>query len=402
MEIVQKAIIQLVLRQPTYAAILMDMDIVYDPTTLPPGLPRTVLTDSKTLYIYRGFVATLSLPDMMRVLKHEALHIMLLHCATSRFPPTQYRREVLMLAVDHVVNNIILAEDGAIEGIDWVCDSQYRNWSVEQVYKDLLLQQQQHEQGRAGADNDDGGGCCDTNTGSGGNSDSLTRDNPSLQSNDVIANDDPGAEVETRVRVSKAIAVGKAMGKGVSPAVRELVSQLITPKANWKEELADWCKQTSRDDYSFTRPNRRFLWCGIKLPGMYSPTGSMAALAVVLDSSGSVSCDEVLRYLSEIACAANDCNPTELYVAIVTTEVEAEFHLTPPFDFAPVAKAVTSGGSDMTAGLRWAESLPVDVNGVVVFTDGYTPYGHPPELPVLWAMTTKQRAPYGRTLYVGD
>lgn len=223
-----------------------------------------------------------------------------------------------------------------------------------------------------------------------------------MQPGDVMDGGDT-SEAEVREKIVKAIAIGKAMGKEVGGAVRKLVDEMLNPKADYKEELADWCRNASRDDYSFSRPARRFISRGLKVPGMHSPTGSMNALAVVLDSSGSVTDGEAMRYLTEVAAAANDCAPTELYVAICTTRVEAEFHLTPPFeDFEQVREAFTSGGTDMEEGIRWAENLPVDVDGVVVFTDGCTSFTQEPEIPVLWCMTTNKKAPYGRTLYVGD
>lgn len=383
MEQIQKAKISLVLKQPTYAAILMDLDTVYDPTDLPPGLPETVLTDSKKLYVYRKFVSTLTQADVERVLKHEALHIMLMHCAASRFPAGQYKRSILMLAVDHAVNNIILEEDGRPDNLNWVCDVKYKGWSVEQIYRDLQDNQDEDE---------------DSEQSEGGEGDGT----PNLQPADAIPNSDPDAEVQAQERVSKAMAIGKAMGKEVGGTLRRMLDEMLTPKANWKEELSDWCKNASQDDYSFARVNRRFVWQGLRMPAKYNPTGSMRALAVVLDSSGSVSEAEALRYLSETAAAANECAPTDLFVSICTTQVVNEFHLTPPFDFTELRGAFVSGGTDMTAGLEWAAQLPVEVDGVIVLTDGYTPFGNEPDIPVLWAMTSNKKAPYGRTLYVGD
>ena len=60
-----------------------------------------------------------------------------------------------------------------------------------------------------------------------------------------------------------------------------------------------------------------------------------------------------------------------------------------------------AGGTDMTVGLRYLEENYPSLAGAVVITDGYTPFGNPCRMPVLWAITTSGvQAPWGVTVPV--
>ncbi len=57
------------------------------------------------------------------------------------------------------------------------------------------------------------------------------------------------------------------------------------PPPTWRQALADWCLQPSRDETSFSRPNRRMLAHGFVLPGFSGRTAS--GIVIGLDTSGS-------------------------------------------------------------------------------------------------------------------
>ena len=58
------------------------------------------------------------------------------------------------------------------------------------------------------------------------------------------------------------------------------------------------------------------------------------------------------------------------------------------------------GGTDMTVGLAECMNLPVKPETIIVFTDGYTPFGEDTGIPTIWCITSEVKAPWGVTVNV--
>lgn len=71
-------------------------------------------------------------------------------------------------------------------------------------------------------------------------------------------------EAEWRTMTAQAIAVAKAANAGRVPGYLErLVEQQAAPKIDWRDALRQFVDSTSRADYLWTRPNRRFVGSGL-------------------------------------------------------------------------------------------------------------------------------------------
>lgn len=372
------ATIRMLRSDPFYATLLMNQELVWDRPDVP-----TLATNGEQLFVNGAFFASLSHPTQVDAIKHELLHNVLLHVNSQRFPTQIYRQaKRLNEAMDHIVNNM-LDDEGSKIPPTWFCDPKYKGWTVEKVYRDLPDQDD---------DDDDG------SSGGGGSS-----DQPGGLGNDVMPSQNPDkATAKAQRDIAQATAVAKAQGKLPGKLVRDMVFEVLNPVVPWEHTLADWMNSPSRNDYSLSRPNRRFIARGLRLPGMYSPTGTMRELAVVLDISCSISFEERKRYLTEVMNAAESCEPSLLHVALVDTQVQAQRTMTPPLSTEDLAFLnQRGGGTDMVAGLDWAADLGPDVEGVIVMTDGHTPFGRDRGMRTLWMITDKnQRAPWGHTVHV--
>jgi len=61
-----------------------------------------------------------------------------------------------------------------------------------------------------------------------------------------------------------------AAGRGPLPAgLGRTIEQILQPTADWRAVLRDFVATCARNDYSWVRPNRRFIAQGLYLPGVH-------------------------------------------------------------------------------------------------------------------------------------
>ncbi len=371
-----KAKTRLVMVDPFFATIIMGLTPVFG-EKLPNGKDLWLAaTDGTSLFINPTAYEALPLPEAVGVLKHEAMHVALMH-PFRRGTRTAKRWNN---AADYVINPLIVGEGGALP--PKVLDgSPFKGMTTEQVYAALP----EDEEGDDDGDGDGGG--------DGGNplGDDLM-DAPDKSS---------VAEAKVKANVAQAAQVAKAMGK-MPGAIRELLDDVFSPTVSWLETLREFLTETSRTDYSFARPNRRFVAQNMYLPALYGTDG-MRKLGVVVDTSGSIGVEELKQFFGEICGAVDECAPSQLVVTYCAAEVNHvdRFDGASSAEVKSSAKRVGGGGTNMVAALEWFEEHEPDTAAVIVLTDGYTPFGDDRTLPVLWAITSDIVSPVGTTVRVG-
>jgi predicted metal-dependent peptidase len=157
---------------------------------------------------------------------------------------------------------------------------------------------------------------------------------------------------------------------------------LLEPRVDWRKALAGnfrsaLATMTGRRDYVYTRPSRRqsAMRVGateIILPAMRKP--APPSVAVVIDTSGSISAKEVEIFLSEVDGIAR-ANGIAQGLTIIPCDAEV----------GPIQKLRSrgaikelhlpgGGGTDMGRGIAAAAELKPAPKIVIVLTDGYTPW----------------------------
>ena len=154
----------------------------------------------------------------------------------------------------------------------------------------------------------------------------------------------------------------------------------LRPKVNWRKELAAAVRHAMADvagavDYSYRRPSRRQGQVGngkVVLPSLRRPVPSVA---VVVDTSGSMSDTMLAQALAEISGILRGLGQREgVTVLTVDTAVHASKKV---FDARQVQLA-GGGGTDMREGIEAATKLRPRPQVCVVVTDGYTPWPDTP------------------------
>lgn len=372
--VLNRAKTQLVLQEPFYATILLNLEVVEGKKT-PDGQDLWLAaTDGTHLYIHGENFEQLSVAQAKGVLKHEVMHVAQMH------PWRGQGKEGLRWnhATDDVINPMIIDEGGELPAN---VRPGVRGVSAEQRYKDLPP----------------------SPPGSGG------RPGPhNPLANDVLpAKDQSQAAVNAaKAMIAQAAAVAKARGK-LPESMKAELDAIFKPKVDWREQLRGWLTEKTQSDYSFRRPNRRFI---AGADPMYLPSmdgqDAMDTLVMVLDTSGSISMDELKQGVGEVVGAVSDVSPKRLVIAYCDAKVQHHdvFDMPQEAQVAQSFKRHGAGGTNMIAALTWTERNFPTAKAVIVWTDGecafpQTDEDHP--FPVLWAISNPRiTAGSGTTIHV--
>jgi predicted metal-dependent peptidase len=188
-----------------------------------------------------------------------------------------------------------------------------------------------------------------------------------------------------------ATAETQARMQGKFPAhLESVVGEMLQPKLDWKSILRDMITSCAKSDYRLMPPNKKHLWRGIYLPSI---AGEEIRIACAIDSSGSISDDEIQDFLSEVKgiCESYDDFTLHLLVADAAVHQQVELH---PFDPLPTT-VHGRGGTSFVPAIQEAEKLE-GISSLVYFTDLYGDFPpKEPNVPVIWVCTTDQKPPWG-------
>jgi predicted metal-dependent peptidase len=209
---------------------------------------------------------------------------------------------------------------------------------------------------------------------------------------------------EWQANVRMAISIARANNAGQTPGYLErLVTQLKRPKVSWRDLTAQFIDQSMTTDYSFRRPNRRYIHSGLILPG--NVADALHEMVMFVDCSGSVSEDMITAFVSEVAGTLDSGTCDHLYVVYADAKVQVVDEYIP--GDVVKAKCPDGGGTDFDDSFEWLAKNVPDAACVVYLTDMATcSFGKEPPCPVLWgAYTTEAQLahispPFGTVVHV--
>lgn len=362
---------------PFFGYLAITLDCVEDPTLNPP----TMGTDGTHLFYHPDFVTNTALPQLCGVVAHEIGHIILHHLSRRQ------NREALRwnISADFAVNYIVRQEFQLPPGC--LISHDYANKPAEFIYNELPITKVQvgltldsHEKwGNWGKDEGDGK---DDDKGADGNGNGIGRGD---------SQDD--LEQEWRQRVAQAAT--QAHMKGKMPAhLESIVGELLQPKLDWKTMLRDMVTSCAKSTHRFLPPNKKHLYRGFYLP---SVSGDEIKIATCIDSSGSISDEEIKEFLSEIKGICDSYDEYTVHILVADAIVHQRFEVHAMEDMPTIVKG--RGGTSFVPALAEAEKLE-GITAIVYFTDldGTFPT-HEPTVPVIWvSVDPNTKAPWGFTI----
>jgi predicted metal-dependent peptidase len=207
---------------------------------------------------------------------------------------------------------------------------------------------------------------------------------------------------KSKEAVEKAIAVMTEMKKqrGDLPiGLKRLLDSLTTPKISWKKMLHGMLVRTrdGLEDISRIRHNtRRDYGNDIIIPETIYRT--LDNIVVVLDTSGSISKNELTEFISELQTL--EYIVPEYTVMTADAKVQEIVKVKDLKELVSKIQFKGGGGTDFHDVFQKVKKC----NTMVFFTDGYASYPKdPPGYPILWILTkNNEKPPWGTVAYILD
>ena len=201
-------------------------------------------------------------------------------------------------------------------------------------------------------------------------------------------------------------ATSLARAEGRMPgAVEETVRGAHASTVDWRSLLRRYMTDAAKRDYSWSVPNRRFIDSGLYLPSIRSE--GIDAIAVIIDTSGSLDRDTLAAFWSEVREVATEIEPERVILLQVDTAVRdaAEYAAG---DLPEEITVKGRGGTDFRPGFAWLEERDIQP-GVCLYLTDMECSRYPetePDFPMIWTNWGSpppawNREPWGERVDIG-
>jgi predicted metal-dependent peptidase len=323
----------------------------------------TAATNGRNFYYNRDFVNKLSVKKLEFLFGHE-----ICHCVFDHFGRVGSRDRMLSnIAQDYAVNQILVDEriGDKITEVQICYDSKYRGKAWEEIYDELyekaekitmpellkqlgdLLDEHIKEGDGQGGEGDQEGK---------GNKPGMTKEE--------------AQKIKDEIKQAM-IQSAAAAGAGKTPAgIQRMIKDLTEPKIDWRELVRQEIQSIVRNDYAFTRPNRKSMHSGAILPGMKEAT--TIDIGVSIDMSGSIGDADARVFLSEIKGIMDQYEDFKINLWCFDTDVYNHQEISHDNahdleDYEPQG----GGGTDFEVNWTFMEENGIQPKKFIMFTDGY-------------------------------
>ena len=180
----------------------------------------------------------------------------------------------------------------------------------------------------------------------------------------------------------QALSLAKAEGRAPG-SVEETIRGAHVSMLDWRSLLRRYMTDAARSDYSWSLPNRRFIDSGLYLPSIRSE--GIDAIAVIIDTSGSIRADILTAFWAEVSEVAAEIQPERVIVLQVDDALQdaAEYA---PGDLPDEIVVKGRGGTDFRPGFAWLDEQAIRP-GVCLYLTDMECSSYPeaePGFPVAW------------------
>ncbi|MDZ7750869.1 MAG: VWA-like domain-containing protein [Gammaproteobacteria bacterium] len=400
---------RLILDKPFLGALALRLPMVQAKASWCP----TTATDARKFYFNHDYIDALSLSQVQFVLAHEALH-----CALSHFRRREHRdKRRWDVACDYAVSPLLMG-DGLEAPPGTLYERKFEGMTAEEIYPcirdtDSEEPMDRHiydepaddnpppppadeppaepppagdgEEGGAGDGQGEGGESREEEQGAGGGG---APQPPPLdaQERDALA-------VQWQQRLAGAAQQAMQAGK-LGGDMARLVDHLLQPQLPWRMLLARYVTASARDDYSYSRPSSRRGGDAI-MPSLRS---AQVDMVVAVDTSGSISDEEIAQFMSEVDAIKGQVRARLTLLPCDTVLAEGAPWCFEPWEPADMPESVSGrGGTDFKPVFEWVEQAGRRPDLLVYFTDarGLFPRAAP-DYPTIWLVKGREKVPWGQ------
>lgn len=329
----------------------------------------TAATDGKTVWFHPDFLKNRSDEELLYTAIHEIHHVIKKHTmGLGDKNPMLWN-----IACDHKINlelNAYAREGNHGKGIspppDICCNAKYEgdDWLELDVYEDLEKNTEfvQISTGMFTA-------------GEGG---------------------DEASEAAEHRRIDKMIeaAAKAARDAGKMPGFLEkYINENKKHQVDWKVRLRRFMAPIFPTRHSWDKLNKRAISRGYYIPGI-EKTG-VSNLALLIDTSGSVSDKEISSFIGEMNYIINEIHPQSVEMIWFESHVWLQETVT---NRLVVPTQIQRGGTNFQAAFAAIKSKP---KAVICLTDMYDSFNFKqPNCPTMWVATSDVKAPWGETIRI--
>lgn len=377
-----------------------------------PGSAVTCKTDGKSIAWGRDYVDKLPLAEAKGLIAHEVYHTVFKHHIRRGDRDPQWWN----IAGDKIIDSILGEANYQIP--DSLADPQFIEMTTEQVYKLIVppITSPKNGSGKGKGGGGGQGGGTGKNPGKGkgsGAGGGIPQPGPGNQSGGLVVDapinmKDKAAvaqiEEDWQIAIEQAAKSAKAAGRlpGRIAAMIETEKEHVV---NWRDMLRDFMEKCAMPgDYTWARPNRRFISSGMYLPSLDEEYDN-PKIIVACDTSGSVSHDELKQYAAEISGILEEFPSCEFKVMYGDTSVRHEEDF--DNDSLPIKlEAKGGGGTNFMPFFDEIEKRKLEAEALIFFTDMGAFDWHEleemgePGIPVLWLNTYRgsddHEVPFGQ------
>ena len=368
-------------------------------------VPTIGITAKGFVYYNPKFIDSLTMGETKGVLVHEVMHLVFKHHERGTGRTAKIGGQNLInIATDMVVNNHLvmnkfqLPANGIIPNDNTftyqnVCITDIDKKCSEEIYAEILRQiKEDPPKGDGDGQSFDGEGfpqgfddhMFDDKDGEGkdqdGNASGLDR-----------AGEGKASARDWDEIGGHAVAMAKAIGK-LPAGMERLYENLHKGKVNWKGLLRKTVASSVPRDYTYKKCNKKYIPHDMFIPSFI---GEKIKVFCAIDTSGSISSEELSDYMSEIIKISKVFNEVELRVITHDAEVHDDIRVTSS-NFKKLLTTVLHGGGG-TSHIPVYEYIKTKMKGqmkpqlLISFTDGYSDYPEKPYVPTVFILAGRHK-----------
>jgi len=274
---ISRARTSLLLNHPFYGVLAMRLVIQQGPVP-------TAATDGRYILYNPTWFESLTDAEIIGVIAHEIMHLACGHMWRKQSRDL-YRWNI---ACDIAINNVLEDSGFTLPGKALV-NKEYYNMAAEAIYNKIKdsIEGTGNLPGGAGDFMKPG----EVNQVPGG------KDGISESESNITASNQ---SLEKEWQIATAQAAQVTRNKGDLPGnIKQMIDEFINPSIPWPALLRDFVMRCARNDYNWSRPNRRYLSSGFVLPGLISD--ELPEVIMAIDTSGSISNEELKAFADEVS-----------------------------------------------------------------------------------------------------
>ena len=376
---------RLILDKPFLGALALRLPMI----AADPKWCQTTSTDARSFYYNPAYIDALSLEQAQFVLANQALH-----CALSHFARRQHRSRFRWnIACDHAINPL-LVKDGLTPPPGTLVLECYEGMTAEEIYPCIDENDSDEPSESPQQDGDGSGESKEEAKGQEPNDARRDEAGGAAEPQPLSASEQESLAAQWQQRLAGAAQQAQQAGK-LGGILGRMVGEMMQPKLPWRLLLARYMTQYARDDYSYMRPSRRE--GAMILPSLRS---AQADIMVVLDTSGSISEQEIDEFMSEIDAIKGQLRARIVLHACDTALAEDGPWIFEAWDEFRSPKAIQGGGgTDFRPVFEWISRQGRETDLLLYFTDAQGEFPlHEPPFPVLWLVKGKVPIPWGQRI----